>query len=337
MYLKRYTLASLILMIVTGWFVYAFVTQESVAIDLFGIHFPPMPVALLVLVPVIVLFIASVLHMTYYSIVGSFKRRRYKSDFDKLMASLNDAVVGKEPKHQEYKTERYAMLGKVLEQFKLFAYKELESVGNEKLDKAFEVLENVKSGSVADLGKYHLDTDNALMVQNQINRYNNGDVSPEGVLSKPERYSDSLKRRAFADLIIDAPIHVIDQYKSYMTKESLFTILSRINADEHRLEIANEALIDLFEQVEMDEETYIEAAVTLGAHMLPDQRIKLFEELSEQDDDATAAYLYTLFDLEMVDLAKEILDHSRSDEYMKFRAYLALKESNKHFNIQLFI
>ena len=71
--------------------------------------------------------------------------------------------------------------------------------------------------------------------------------------------------------------------------------------------------------------------------MLPDQRIKIFETLYEKDDVATAAYLYTLFDLEMITLADEVLDQTRDDEYMIFRAYRDLKAVNKHYVIDLFV
>ena len=61
------------------------------------------------------------------------------------------------------------------------------------------------------------------------------------------------------------------------------------------------------------------------------------DNLSEKDDEATPAYLYTAFDLEMIDLANEILDASQPDEYKNFRAYKALKECNKNYNIDLFV
>jgi len=59
--------------------------------------------------------------------------------------------------------------------------------------------------------------------------------------------------------------------------------------------------------------------------------------LAEQDEEAQEAYLYTLFDLEMIDTAKEFLETIGAEDAMKFRAYLALKECGHTFNINLFI
>jgi hypothetical protein len=121
-----------------------------------------------------------------------------------------------------------------------------------------------------------------------------------------------------------------------MTKDTLFKILARVNADEYTLEVSNEALISIFLALELNKDEYIEVSRALGA-MIPEQRIKLFETLSEDNDDIMEAYLYTLYDLEMLSLASEILAISQSNEYMNFKAYQALKECNKNFNINLFV
>ena len=71
--------------------------------------------------------------------------------------------------------------------------------------------------------------------------------------------------------------------------------------------------------------------------MIPEQRMKLFETFSLANEDAMDAYLFTLFDLEMNPLAVEILNISLSDEYLNFKAYYALKECNKNYDIKLFI
>ena len=134
-----------------------------------------------------------------------------------------------------------------------------------------------------------------------------------------------------------APLYALEKYKSRMSKEALFAILERINAEEKTLEISNESLMALMSEVELSEDEYIEASKVLAANMVPDQRIKLFETLSEKNEKAMPAYLYSLFDLEMIAPADEILEISQPDEYTAFKAYRALKESRQHFDIDLFI
>jgi PHD/YefM family antitoxin component YafN of YafNO toxin-antitoxin module len=71
--------------------------------------------------------------------------------------------------------------------------------------------------------------------------------------------------------------------------------------------------------------------------MMPEDRLKLFESLSEKDENAMEAYLFTAFDLEMMELADEILESSSPEEYKNFRAYRELKEHNKNYSIELFV
>lgn len=71
--------------------------------------------------------------------------------------------------------------------------------------------------------------------------------------------------------------------------------------------------------------------------MIPEQRIKLFEMLSDENEEIIDAYLFTLFDLEMLSPANAILDNSQPTEYQNFKAYRALKESGHNFSIYLFV
>jgi hypothetical protein len=89
--------------------------------------------------------------------------------------------------------------------------------------------------------------------------------------------------------------------------------------------------------LELHEKDYIDISNALSTNMLPEQRIKLFETLMDLKDEVTSAYLYTLFDLEMLEPANAILDNSQNDEYLKFKAYRDLKALNKNYNIDLFV
>jgi hypothetical protein len=62
----------------------------------------------------------------------------------------------------------------------------------------------------------------------------------------------------------------------------------------------------------------------------------LFESLSETNDEAMEGYFYTLYDLQMIDTANEILNNTSKDDYLIFKAYRDLKHANKHYDIALF-
>ncbi|WP_294964624.1 hypothetical protein [Sulfurimonas sp.] len=338
MHIKRYTIASLILIALVGWYVFAYVSQDTTAIEVFGVSLPAFPVAVWVIVPLVVLYITSVIHMSFYSMLAGFNLRKYNKDFEKVIDAIADAYMSKDERNHIYKTPRYQLLGSIIDNTTLFPSASLsDGTQNEKLDAVLKVIEDIKNGEVVELKKYSLKPENALVIQNDRNRYKKGDITAENILSRADTYAPSLVQEAYSDLVKTASLTKIEQYKSFLTKESLFDILSRINASESSLDISNEALINIFNILDLDTKDLIKISSSLSVSMIPDQRIKLFETLSETREDAIEAYMFTLFDLEMIAPANELLENTQDNEYLNFKAYSALKECGKNFNINLFI
>ena len=338
MYIKRYTIASLILMALVGWYVYAYITQESIGIELFGVVLPSLSIAVWVILPLAVLYIASVFHMSFYSMLGSFKLRRYEKDYDKIIDAIIDAYLNKAERHHTFKTPRYQLLGGLLDNTTLFLKGEVSpTTDNDKINNVIKAVDAIKAGEVVDLKPYNLKIENPLVVQNERNRYKQGDLSSEDILSHSTKYAKELCEEVYSDFVKSNSVSSIEKYKEFLTKESLLEILSRINADENNIEISNEILVALLTNLDLVMRDYIDISVAVSHGMIPEQRMKLFEILSSEKEEAMDAYLYTLYDLEMLAPANEILDISQSYEYQNFKAYRTLKECNKHFSIELFI
>jgi len=336
MYLKRYTIAAAILIILVGWYVYAFVTHDSMSIEIFGIDLPSLSIAIWIIIPLVVLYVGSVAHMAFYSLLNSFQLRKYEKDYDNLMDSFVDAYLSKQDRVHTFKTHRYQLLGTLIDNATISPYYGTITT-NAKISAVMDAIEKVKNGEVVDLKAYSLKEDNALVIQNNRNRYKNEVLSAEDILTDVSQYTPELCKEVYCDFVGASPLYTIEQYKEFMTKDALYKILNRVNASKNTLEISNESLIKLFNILNLDSKDYIEISIALSHGMIPEQRIKLFETISESNDDAMEAYLFTLFDLEMISKAKEILDISQQDEYINFKAYAALKDSNKNFSIHLFV
>lgn len=342
MYIKRYTIAALILIALVGGFVYTYVSKDTTTIDFFGIPLPALSIAIWVIIPLVLLYIASVLHITFYSFLGTLNTRKYEKDHEKLLDLIIDAYLGKKDRSHVFKTPPYSLLGRLLDNSTIFPNGEITfKFDNEKTQKMSAVLNDInaiKNGEVVDLKVYNLNMENQLVIQNERNKYKKGELSAEDILSNSTKYAEALNKEVYADFAKVASLVNIQKYKALMTKEALFSILSRVNAEEFTLEITNEDIVELIKMVDLDTKELIKLSSTLAASgMIPDQRIKLFEILSDDNESGTEAYLYTLFDLELIDPAFEILDSSQPNEYMNFKAYRALKESHKNFSIELFI
>ncbi len=336
MNIKRYTFASFILMGFVGWFVHSYISQDIRTINFFGVESPAMPIALWIVTPLFFMYLASLFHMGSCSISQMLELRRYKKDYDELIEGIRDALLGKKNRRTSYNTERYATLGNIIDKCNITPTKKLKSSDNEIIQSALNLIHDVESGESVDLRKFHIENDNPIAIKYHNKRYENGDLSAESILTKSEQFSDELIHKAYKDYVKTGSLSLITKYNQYMSKEALVTILGRINAKENALKIDNDTLFDLIQKVAITEDEFICGSIILSRSMMPEERINLFERLSNANEDATAAYIYTLYDLEVVEQANDLLDTLRENEYPQFRAYRALRETNKNFSINLF-
>jgi len=341
MYIKRYSVAAFVLMGLVGWYVYAYLTHETMMIDFFGIPMPSLSIALLVVIPLFVLYVATVIHMSFYGMLAKLKNRKTAKDYEKILDSITDAYLGKEDRSHKFKTETFTLFGELLDHSTVFPTTNLNLNANDeqtkKIKAVLDDIESIKKGDVVELKNYALNANNPLVLQNNRNMYKNGDLSNEDILSHASKYNVALVEEVYADYVKTNSVANIDKYKEFLTKEALYSILSRVNAEENTLEISTEAIVSLIKNLDFDKDGYMKLARIVDKHMIPDQRIKLFETLSNDNDEATDAYLFTLLDLEMLSPAYALLENSQPDEYLNFKAYKALKESQQPFSIELFI
>jgi len=336
MQLKRYTIASLILMILVAAAVYS-IDNGSISFDLLGMHFPNLPVAFWVVVPLAVMYVASLLHMGVFALVGNFKLRRLNKDHEKMVDALRDALLGVGERNNVYKSDAYKLMGKLIDHSVILPYETLRSVGNEKIDEALQLMRDVKENKKVEIKKFHLASTTSIAIQNNLNRFERGELDADAILSRPDSYGEIVCSKAYQSYVKTASVGSVMKFKHLFTKASLIDFLQRINASENGIQISNEELAALFAPIKLETNDWIDMSEAMSKNMLPEQRIRLFEMLSEHNDDAMEGYLYTLYDLQMIDTANEILNNTSNNDYQIFKAYRDLKRANKHYDIAIFL
>jgi len=336
MELKRYTIASFIFISLVGMAAYT-LTPELFSFDLFGIHFPSLPIALWVVVPMVLMYLVSVLHMAFHALLGDLKLRKLDRDNEKMVDALTDALLGASERTYVFKSDAYKLMGKVLSNVVLVPNETLKEIGHEKLDEALCLVRDVKEKKRVDLKKFHLTNASALGIQNNLNRLERGELGVEEILSRLDTYGNAVAAKAYESYVTTASVGSVLKYKHLFSAVSLKLFLERINSDVNGIVMGNDELLELLKSLNLSEEDYLELAMGLSKNMLPEQRIRLFEAVSEHNDDAMKAYLYTLYDLQMIDTANEILNNTAKEDYLVFKAYRDLKAANKHYDIALFL
>lgn len=336
MQLKRYTIASIVLMILVAAAVYS-IDNGSVSFDLLGMHFPNFPIAFWVVVPLIIMYLASLLHMGVYALVGNYKLRRLNKDHEKMIDALRDSLLGVRDRNYVYKSDAYKLMGKLIDNAMIMPYETLRSIGNEKIDEVLQLMRDVKENKNVEIKKFHLPATSSIAIQNNLNRFERGEMDADAILSRPESYGEIVCAKAYESYVKTASIGSVMKFKHLFTKASLIDFVQRINAGENGIQISNEELITIFSAIKLETKDWIDLSEAMSKNMLPEQRIRLFEMLSEHNDDAMEGYLYTLYDLQMIDTANEILNNTAHNDYLIFKAYRDLKKANKHYDIAIFL
>jgi len=336
MQLKRYTIASFIFIFLVGIATYS-IDNGVMSFDLLGIHFPNLPIAFWVTVPVALMYFVSVLHMAFHALLGTLKLRKLDRDNEKMIDALRDGLLGVSERNYVFKSDAYKLMGKLLDNSLILPYETLREVGNEKIDEALGLLRDVKDKKKVDIKKFHLANSTSLAIQNNLNRLERGELGADEVLSRADTYGDIVASKAYESYVKTASVGSVLKYKQLFKQSSLCDFVQRINNAENGIEMSNEELISLFRSLKLTSEDYITLSIAMSKNMLPEQRIRLFETLSEANDDAMEGYFYTLYDLQMIDTANEILNNTSKDDYLIFKAYRDLKRANKHYDIALFL
>ncbi|WP_200762412.1 hypothetical protein [Nitrosophilus alvini] len=334
MRLKKYTFFSLLLITLIGVFVYTQI-NEKYTLDIFGVPLT-LPVAVWVVIPLLILYFASLFHMAFYSFKSYLHSRNLKKDFSSLIDSLYFAIF-KEPKIHKYHTDEYAQVGEVTDRSEI-TLKALDyEFGNEKIKKAAETIKKIEDGNYVEIKDIKFSPDNPIYIKNIENKIASEPTYCGVILKKCEEFPKDLCKKALRKYIEFADLSQIKNYADLFDRDILFDLLKAAVKDENRLKISVDDILFFCQKTDMKQSDYIDLAKIVKKLLQPDERLQLFEKLKEQDEKAEAAYIYTLLDLEMVERAAEVLENSEEDEFLNFKAYLDLKNIGKNYHIELFI
>jgi len=332
MRLGAYIFLGLIFIGIVGGGVYL-LYPGSHSITLMGITLH-LPIAAWVTLPLLLLFLLTVLHMAYHGTRGYFRSRRWVRDAEELQDALYWSLL-KEPKEHHYS------MPTMKEGAPLLGVSHLEVVGNihglsDKLMKTIEWVKKIESGEYVDLRskkvERFLSRENPLLIRNHLNRIDHEREFAETVLQSREVYAKEVLEKALQRMVEREEISRISKYISFMNKNHLYTLLDRVDRKEEVGLTPKTAKI-FTERLELECPDYIRLMKTTLRRFTPDENLKLFGELAQEREKAQNAYLYLLFEYEMIDQIQKFLEEHDEMEFKPFRALLILKQEKHNFRI----
>jgi hypothetical protein len=329
--LKKYIGFSLLLIIAVGLYVYS-VEAGDYRVTVFDISLL-LPIVVWVLVPIIVLFIFTVLHLLFYGSVNYCKNRAYTKDESSIIESLKAVLLDKKDK-KRLKTSGYKNLSSILSQFKIDVKDTAFTSTNEDLNKTVSLIKDIKSGKYVNEKSLKLDPGSALHKQNLINKINEQPDFSLDILKKSTNYSPDLVRIAFNNVLENKTMTTIKKvYNNVNLDREMAVKLFLKDIDNTEFGLSKEEILKITKSLSYASDEYMNLARLYKDVLAPDKLLELFELLSSEKEEASEAYFYVLCELEMIEKLRDSLSGYNEDEMLPFRAILDLKEAGKHYSL----
>ena len=332
---KKYFIFAVLFLGAIGGYIYSFQPGNYTwVVPKLGIPIT-LPIAVWIILPGLLLFLFTILHFMFYGTKGYLKAKAIKSDAEKFYNAAKNALLGKNSE-AFYKTEPFKLPGLILSIINYAPKKLKNRIHNDEILDILEVKERVNNGEYVDLSKYGLQNDNPLYIKNLSNKLDEDKMYAESILKRCD--DKELCKKAFLIFATYAKKSDLLRYNNEMTREVFDILIDRINSSKYPYDMTDEEIIQYAKDLNFDSKDYIDLAKKLMSKINPDRLIMLFEKMSnEVPNTAIEAYLYILFELQMINNAREVLENTEEHELMKFKYMLFLKDEGKNFDTELFI
>jgi hypothetical protein len=123
------------------------------------------------------------------------------------------------------------------------------------------------------------------------------------------------------------------QYAKVFDMKNFLVMLKRVNQEED-MGISQEILKDFIDHINPTCSDFLRIADITKKLFTPDENLALFFSYQTKNPKAQYAYLYLLFEYELMDEIGRYLDEQEDSEFMRFRALYTLKKSNERYQLE---
>jgi len=327
--LKKYIIGSLLLAIIIFGYTFSIEAGDyRVQIVDYTII---LPVALWVVLPMVTLLVLTIIHILFYGLKNYFTIKAVTKDSQSVISLINKRLL-KETSSVNFQNENFKEIGSIIKQLDIDVSNSNFSSHDKDISKSVEQLFNIKSGKYIPSKELKLDANNPLMIENTKNRIALDDNFALEVVKSPEKNTQEIIKYAFLKVLESKSMTSIKKVIADLKLDNTMVqaLLKKDSEQNPEFAMTNDIILSTIKKVELSNTELIEIAKDYKKMMTPDQIIKLFEDLAQEKEQYTTAYLYVLAEYEMIDKMRDILVNSSTNEYVPFKALVDLKDAGKH-------
>jgi len=331
MKLGLYTFAALTFILLIGGFAYT-LDLGQYRLDMLNIT---LPITIWLVLPLVLLFIFTIGHMMYYSLKNYFQIKKWKKDTNTVEDALYWSLVN-EPKEQKYTIDEIKSSAVLLSKSTLTVTDNVEGL-SPRLTRVVNLIQKVNNGEYVDFKEHKMlkvfNSGNPILIKNRLNRLESDEKFVEEVMRSTSEYSKPVQAEALRIFAAKEDFVVARKYAKVFDNKNFLIMLHRVDA-ENDLGLSGEVLNDFVSALTMKCEDYINIAEITKKYFKPEENLQLFREYQAKDEKAQNAYLYLLFEYELLDQVSNYLDEQEEREFIKFRALYTLKKTNSKYKLE---
>ena len=333
MRLGLYVFATLVLMVIVGGFTYT-INPDHYTLEMIGINFN-FPVAVWVVLPMLLLFIFTLVHMFFYGLKNYFMLKKWQKDTSTLEDALYWSLVN-EPKEQKYGIDAVGSSALLLGKAYINVSDNVEGL-TPRLSRVVNIIQKIKNGEYIDFKEEKMskvfNAGNPILIQNRLNRLESDDKFIEDVMKSTSEYSDVVQTEALEIFARKVNFVKARKYAKVFDVKNFLVMLERVGPEDD-LELTSEILTDFVHALDLGCEDFIKIALVTKKYFKPEENLTLFRGFQLKDDKAQNAYLYLLFEYELLDQVATYLNEQEEDEFVKFRALYELKTQHNKYQLE---
>ena len=291
-----------------------------------------LPIAIWVALPVAVLALLALLHIAYHGYAFYRYKKWIKKDSQLYKDLAKETLLGFES-NKDFKTDTYKIASQLTRSISPVG--ELKDVGvdDAEINNILQTIKSIKNKEIVDLKKFRLAKDRKLNILNELNKIEQLPTYYLDILKNQDQ-NESLKKAAFDKLIKVASFSEIKRLNFELASKDIILIITRFVNDE--IDLSSDEIFDLLNNAKVTKAQYDKVAIMLKNKLKPDAFIGIFEKLKSIHADADEAYVYALFELQMLDKVREAIEGSDPDEFKEIKVLLFLRDNGKMVPSSLF-
>jgi len=333
MRLGLYIFATLALIGIVGAFTYS-INPNHYAMEVMGINFN-LSIALWVILPMILLFLFTLIHMFFYGLKNYFLLKKWEKDTNTLEDALYWSLVN-EPKKQKYGIDDIGNSACILGKASLELSDNVEHL-NPRLSHVVNLIQKIKKGEYIDLKEEKMskvfNAGNPILIQNRLNRLESDEKFPEDIMRATSEYSPAVRAQALEVFARKENFTNARKYAKVFDVKNLLIMLKRVNS-ENDLELTPEVLTDFVHALDLNCGNFVEMALVTKKYFKPEENLALFRNFQNDNEKAQNAYLYLLFEYELLEQVGIYFEEYEDNDFMKFRAFYELKNMHSKYRLE---